>query len=172
MWATPGVCAGDLLDLRHGFLRALQRGRVGQLDVDDEPALVLLRDEAGRSALEDPVGQHQQAAVDQQHQHADPQQPAHRPRRSRRCRRRTTALNSRKNQPSDDVEQPGQRIAARRCAARSRMAASAGLSVSELNAEMTVETAIVTANWRKNCPVMPLMNAHGTNTAHSTRPRR
>ena len=48
---------------------------------------------------------------------------------------------------------------------RSRSAASAGLSVSELNAEMTVETAIVSANCRKNWPVMPLMNAHGTNTA-------
>ena len=36
------------------------------------------------------------------------------------------------------------------------MAVSAGLSVSELNAEMIVETAIVTANCRKNCPVMPL----------------
>ena len=35
---------------------------------------------------------------------------------------------------------------------------------------MIVETAIVRANWRKNCPVMPLMNAHGTNTALSTRP--
>ena len=34
---------------------------------------------------------------------------------------------------------------------------------------MIVETAIVTANWRKNWPVMPLMNAQGTNTAHSTR---
>ena len=51
----------------------------------------------------------------------------------------------------------------------SRMAASAGLSVSELKAEITVETAIVTANWRKNWPVMPLMKAQGTNTAHSTR---
>ena len=49
------------------------------------------------------------------------------------------------------------------------MAARAGLSVSELKAEKTVETAMVTANWRKNWPVMPLMNAHGTNTAHSTR---
>jgi hypothetical protein len=29
-----------------------------------------------------------------------------------------------------------------------------------LNAEITVETAIVRANWRKNCPVMPLMNAN------------
>ena len=48
------------------------------------------------------------------------------------------------------------------------MAASAGLRVSELIAEITVETAIVTANWRKNWPVIPLMNAHGTNTAQST----
>ena len=45
-----------------------------------------------------------------------------------------------------------------------------GVMVMALMAEMTVETAIVTANWRKNWPVMPLMNAHGTNTAHSTRP--
>ena len=52
---------------------------------------------------------------------------------------------------------------------RSRMAASAGLSVSELMAEKTVDTEIVTANWRKNRPVMPLIKAHGTNTAHSTR---
>ena len=35
---------------------------------------------------------------------------------------------------------------------------------------MIVETAMVKANCRKNCPVMPLMNAHGTNTALSTRP--
>ena len=43
--------AGDLLDLGHGVLGALQRRRVGQLDVDDEPALVLLRDEAGGACL-------------------------------------------------------------------------------------------------------------------------
>ena len=42
---------------------------------------------------------------------------------------------------------------------------SAGLSVNELKAEMMVEAAIVNANWRKNWPVMPLMNAQGTNTA-------
>ena len=48
------------------------------------------------------------------------------------------------------------------------MAASAGLRVSELIAEKIVETAIVTANWRKNWPVIPLINAHGTNTATST----
>ena len=55
-------------------------------------------------------------------------------------------------------------------AAAAASAASAGLSVSELNAEITVETAIVRANCRKNCPMMPLMNAQGTNTALSTRP--
>jgi hypothetical protein len=38
-----------------------------------------------------------------------------------------------------------------------------------LNAEISVEAAMVTANWRKNWPVMPPMNMHGTNTADSTR---
>jgi len=49
------------------------------------------------------------------------------------------------------------------------MAASAGLSVRELIAENTVETEMVTANWRKNWPVMPDTNVQGTNTAHKTR---
>ena len=53
---------------------------------------------------------------------------------------------------------------------RSSIAVRAGLRVSELNAEMIVDTAMVRANWRKKLPVMPLMNAHGTNTALSTRP--
>ena len=44
---------------------------------------------------------------------------------------------------------------------------SAGLSVSETINEITVDAAMVTANWRKNCPVMPDRNAEGTNTAHS-----
>ncbi len=52
----------------------------------------------------------------------------------------------------------------------SNSADRAGLSVSELNAEISVETAMVRANWRKNWPMMPLMKAHGTNTADSTRP--
>jgi hypothetical protein len=42
--------------------------------------------------------------------------------------------------------------------------------VSELKAEMTVEMAIVSANCLKNWPTMPEMNAHGKNTALSTRP--
>ena len=47
----------------------------------------------------------------------------------------------------------------------SSIAARAGLRVSELNAEMIVEIAIVRANWRKNWPTIPVMNAQGTNTA-------
>ena len=50
------------------------------------------------------------------------------------------------------------------------MAASAGLNVKEFKVEMTVEEAIVNANCRKNCPVIPEMNAQGMNTAESTRP--
>src|SRR5678816_84412 len=46
---------------------------------------------------------------------------------------------------------------------RSR-AARAGDSVSELSAEIAVETAMVSANWRKNVPVIPVMNAVGINT--------
>ncbi len=48
---------------------------------------------------------------------------------------------------------------------RKNKAVNAGLKVSELKAEIIVETAIVSANCRKKWPVMPLMNAHGTNTA-------
>src|SRR5690606_11795991 len=53
---------------------------------------------------------------------------------------------------------------------RNSSAVSAGLSVNELNVEITIDTAIVSANCRKNCPMMPVMNAHGTNTALSTSP--
>ena len=41
--------ASDLFDLGDSRLGALQRSRVGQLNVDDEPALVLLGNEAGRA---------------------------------------------------------------------------------------------------------------------------
>ena len=41
--------------------------------------------------------------------------------------------------------------------------------VRALIAEMIVETAIVTANWRKNWPLIPPRKQHGTNTELSTR---
>ena len=78
-------------------------------------------------------------------------------------------LNSLKNQPSEKLStrDSGSRWA---CRGFSRIAHRAGLSVSELSAERIVETAIVRANWRKNCPVMPVMNTQGRNTQVSTRP--
>ena len=48
-------------------------------------------------------------------------------------------------------------------------AQSAGLSVKETSSEMTVAVAIVTANWRKNWPLIPGTSAAGMNTAVSTR---
>ena len=44
-----------------------------------------------------------------------------------------------------------------------------GVIVSALIAEMIVETAIVTANWRKNWPVIPPRKQQGMNTELSTR---
>ena len=43
-----------------------------------------------------------------------------------------------------------------------------GVIVIALIAEMIVETAMVTANWRKNCPVTPPKKQHGMNTELST----
>src|SRR5207244_13019122 len=48
-------------------------------------------------------------------------------------------------------------------------AARAGESVSELSAEIAVETAMVSANWRKNVPEMPAINAVGIKTEQRTR---
>ena len=45
---------------------------------------------------------------------------------------------------------------------------SAGDNVSALIAEMNIDTATVTANWRNNSPEMPGMKATGTNTESST----
>src|SRR5258708_39896401 len=45
-------------------------------------------------------------------------------------------------------------------------AQSAGLSVNETKHEITVDAAIVTANWRKNSPENPDRKAEGTKTAH------
>ena len=49
-----------------------------------------------------------------------------------------------------------------------RIAHRAGLRVNELNAEMMVEAAMVSANCLKNSPLIPAMKAVGTNTAVST----
>ena len=88
---TPAFLAGDLLDLLHHVLRPLRRRGIGQLHVDQQIALVLRGNEARRRVDEAELGQGQQAAVDEQHEHADAQQHADHaacrrwwPRRSRR----------------------------------------------------------------------------------------
>ena len=48
---------------------------------------------------------------------------------------------------------------------RARPTDSIGSSVKETNSETSTATATVTPNWKKKRPMMPLMNAIGTNTA-------
>ncbi len=92
---TPTVCATPGVSRASVSIRAmtrcgpLHRGRVGQLHVEQQIALVLLRDEAGGRADELPVGQAQQPAVEQQHDHADPQHAADDPAVDRRSSGRT-----------------------------------------------------------------------------------
>ena len=65
---------------------------------------------------------------------------------------------------------PGhRRVRSRQCLRPAKMAAArAGVIVIAFTAEMTIDTAIVSANWRKNCPLMPPRNALGKNTAPRT----
>ena len=51
---------------------------------------------------------------------------------------------------------------------RRKTAHSAGDSVRAFNAEISIATLIVTANWRNNVPEMPGMKAIGTNTESRT----
>ena len=64
--------AGDLVDSLHHGDRTLQRRRVGQLDVDQQIAFVLARDETGRHVREAEISQADQAAVHDQHDHGKP----------------------------------------------------------------------------------------------------
>jgi hypothetical protein len=54
----------------------------------------------------------------------------------------------------------------RRCSSTEH---KAGLKVSALIAEMIIDVDTATANWRNSWPLMPGMNATGTNTDSSTR---
>ena len=62
-----GRLEGDLLDRLGHLDRALQRGRVGQLDVHHQVALVLDGDEPAGDAGEAEARQADQADVDQEH---------------------------------------------------------------------------------------------------------
>ena len=71
--STPGVSRARASMRAIDPLGALHRRRIGQLHVQEQIPLVLLRDEARRGVVELPVRQHEQAAVDDQHERADPQ---------------------------------------------------------------------------------------------------
>ena len=72
----PRRFAGHGFDVGHHTLGALDRRGVGQLHVQEQVALILLGDEARGCTDELPVGQHQQAAVNEQDHHADAQEAA------------------------------------------------------------------------------------------------
>ena len=76
---TPGIWRATLFDASHGVLGAAERSRVRQLQVDQQIALVLGGNESLGRLRETAIGQHQQSAIDHQHQQADLDQPADAP---------------------------------------------------------------------------------------------
>ena len=74
--STPSAWLGDVFDRGHDVPGASHRGGVGQLHVQEQIALVLLRDKARGHVDEGEVGQQQQAAVDRQGEQAHAQQAA------------------------------------------------------------------------------------------------
>ena len=91
--------AGDFFDAGHDLFGAIDGGGIGQLHVEDQIALVLLRDEAGRGLDELPAGQHQQAAVDDADNDAQAQDVADGLAVDRRSCLSKPRLKPRKNQP-------------------------------------------------------------------------
>ena len=74
--SNPGRLQGDLLGCPGHLGRALQRGRVGQLDVGQQIALVLRGNEAAGNAREAEARQADQADVDQENDRAEAERPA------------------------------------------------------------------------------------------------
>ena len=136
-----------LLDHRVG---ARQRGAVGQLDDDDRIALVERRDEAARHRLH-----HVDRGVDEageNRQHARRALSTSRPARGRCCEYPCASLSKPRLKPSASARPNRARKkrggAADAWCGLNSSAASAGESVSELKAEIAVDTAMVIANCR------------------------
>ncbi len=239
---NAGRLEGNLFDRLGHLERALQRGRIGQLDVHHEVALVLEGDEAAGDAGEAEARQADQADGDQQHDGAEAEAPAHglavglgRPFKDPVEAMEETAqcpVHWADNEPAErpPATAPGRkrvremphvsRVAFRppglapvadapgsppsqtlRAGASSHAVATppnraklhhgraslpwspcwpglrpakiqtarAGVMVMALTAEMIIDTAMVSANWRKNWPVMPPRKALGSRTELSTR---
>ena len=151
--------AGDrldhLLDLGDDRLGAVERGAFGQAQRGEEAALVLGRQEAlGRDAVH-PERHRGRDRHGEDDDHGDPDQPA--------------------DDPGVAVAAPvdgAQHMAHRPRPVSPRFSSteqSAGLRVSALIAEITIEVETATANWRNSVPLRPGRNATGTNTDSSTR---
>src|SRR5262249_9493890 len=75
--SNPGRLQSNLLD-RVGYVDgAFQRGRIGQLDVRHQVALVLDGHEPSGDAGEAPARQTDQTDVDEEHDRAEAEAPAH-----------------------------------------------------------------------------------------------
>ena len=135
----------DLGGPLHDRVGARQGGAVGQLDHDDGVALVQRRDEAARHVVGDPDGAGEQARIDRQHDQLVPRQRADRS--GVAVRGRVEAAVEAVGQARCRTGASGLRDGSWLCGLSSN-AASAGDKVSELKAEMRVETAMVRANCR------------------------
>jgi len=100
----------DLLDLAHHLLGAAERGRVGQLRVDQQVALVLIGNEPARHRGKPKVRQPEQSAVNQQHDQAQAEGASHQV-RVPSGREVEKAVEAAEKPAQHQVEQPGQRIA-------------------------------------------------------------
>src|SRR5262249_29102589 len=136
-----------------------------QLHDSDQVALVLLGDEAGRGAGKLEPRHRDQPDIGDQHNSEAAQQPP----------RQLPVTVGKPFEATVEAAEPCRQQARCKAARGADLAAcglsssaqSAGLRVSDTTQEITVEAAIVTANWRKNCPVMPDRKADGTKTAHN-----
>ena len=76
VWATPSVSQAGVGHLLHHRVGPLERRARRQFQVDDEVALVLLRDEPAGHRAEPEVREHQQPAVHDEHDDRQADEPA------------------------------------------------------------------------------------------------
>ena len=152
VWATPGSGGRSRPPGPSTAWVRLSEAESGSWMLTMSRPMSCSRDEPERGPLEHPVRQPRQPAVDGQHQQAHPQQPADRPGVGRGAQLEAAVEQPARNlsgQNATPAARPSEPLAGRRRAwLWSRMAARAGLRVSELIAENTVEAVMVTANWR------------------------
>ena len=150
----------NLLDLRAGRFGALAAKRRWEAAGAGRSSPDLRREEAGG-----------QLAAEEGRASAERDQQNEGDARSCGSARRTSARSrsvARPNDAVEPVEEASQQARGFPSFGFSSSAASAGLSVSALNADRITEIAMVTANCWYSRPVMPGMNAVGMNTAEST----